>query len=356
MAAPLLVTPGDPRGIGPEVAVKAALGHPGPLVLVGDGPAISAEALRQGLGLQEVARLDATEAGCALLEPPPGPEPVEVRALRLAVQACLDGQARGLVTGPIHKARLAARGFPHPGHTDFLGVLCGVQRPVMAFVGRRLRVVLATVHLPLREVPGALDQAGLLHAMRTAHAALRRDLGVPEPILAVCGLNPHAGDAGLIGREEIEIIGPTCDLLRVEGLDVRGPMSAETAARDAAEGRADLLVAMYHDQGLIPLKLLDFGHAVNWTLGLPIVRTSVDHGTADDIAGRGIADPGSMVAAIALAERVAAVRSALQGSTTATDALGARSVVPDAEVSCPEAAKPRREGGASMAKWMPTRS
>jgi 4-hydroxythreonine-4-phosphate dehydrogenase len=308
VAAPLLVTPGDPKGVGPEVAVKAALDHTGPLVLVGDGPAIRAEAARHGLALFEVRHLDEACAGCALLEPPPGDEPVEVRALRLAVRACLDGEARGLVTGPIHKARLAARGFPYPGHTDFLGALCGVERPVMAFVGRRLRVVLATVHCPLKEVAGALTVAGLRHVMRTAHAALRADLGIAAPVLAVCGLNPHAGDAGLLGREEIEIIGPACEALRAEGLDIRGPYSAEAAARDTAAGRADLLVAMYHDQGLVPLKVLDFGHAVNWTLGLPIVRTSVDHGTADDIAGRGTADPGSMIAAIALAERVAAMR------------------------------------------------
>jgi 4-hydroxythreonine-4-phosphate dehydrogenase len=308
VTAPLLITPGDPKGIGPEVAVKAVLSHPGRSILVGDGPAIRAEAARQGLTLVEAGRVKEAGPGCALLEPPPGAEPVEVRALRLAVEACLEGRARGLVTGPIHKARLAAQGFPYPGHTDFLGVLCGVERPVMAFVGRRMRVVLATVHLPLREVPDALDQEGLLHVMRTAYAALREELGIPAPSLAVCGLNPHAGDAGLLGREETEVIGPVCDTLRAEGLDVRGPCSAEAAARDAADGRADMLVAMYHDQGLIPLKVLDFGHAVNWTLGLPIVRTSVDHGTADDIAGRGIADPGSMLAAIALAERIAAIR------------------------------------------------
>ncbi|MFH1463269.1 MAG: 4-hydroxythreonine-4-phosphate dehydrogenase PdxA [Pseudomonadota bacterium] len=306
--APLLLTPGDPRGVGPEVAVKAAVRHAGPLVLVGEGGAIRAEAARQGLALVEVERLEQVCGGCALLEPPAGSEPVEVRALRVAVEACLGGRARGLVTGPIHKARLAATGFAYPGHTDFLGALCGVPRPVMAFVGRRMRVVLATVHRPLREVPDALEEAGLLHVMRTAHAALVGDLGIPEPALVVCGLNPHAGDGGLLGREEGEVIGPACDRLRAEGMRVRGPLSAEAAARDAAEGRADMLVAMYHDQGLIPLKVLDFGHAVNWTLGLPMVRTSVDHGTADDIAGRGIADPGSMIAAIRLAERVATVR------------------------------------------------
>ena len=302
---PLLVTPGDPRGVGPEVALKAAAALGGPLVLIGDAEALAVEAGRLGLPLRALASLDQAGTGLGLLAPPAGEEPVEIRALRLAVAACLEGRARALVTGPIHKGRLAALGFPHPGHTGFLGELCGVPRPVMAFVGRRLRVALATVHLPLRDVPGVLSQELLLHVARTAHAALRLRLGIAEPRLAVCGLNPHAGDGGLLGDEEARVIAPACERLRAEGIAARGPLPAESAARDAAEGRADLLVAMYHDQGLIPLKLLDFGHAVNWTLGLPIVRTSVDHGTADDIAGLGIADPGSMIAAIELALRLA---------------------------------------------------
>ena len=265
---------------------------------------ILAEAARQGVSVKSITSLEQAGQGMSLLPPSAGEEPVEVRSIRFAADACLAGRARALVTGPIHKARLAGQGFGFPGHTDFLGELCGVEQPVMAFVGRRLRVVLATIHMPLAQVPHAITREGLLHVVRTAHAALRDQLGIPEPVLVVAGLNPHAGDQGVLGGDELDLIGPVCDELRAEGLRVCGPCSAEAAARDAAEGRADMLVAMYHDQGLVPLKVLDFGHSVNWTLGLPIVRTSVDHGTADDIAGKGIADAGSMLAAMVLADRV----------------------------------------------------
>jgi 4-hydroxythreonine-4-phosphate dehydrogenase len=303
-ALPIIVTPGDPLGVGAEVAIKAAPRLPGRLVLVGEPTWLEAEASACGLVLPRIDAPERAPEGPSLLVPPEGDEPVEVRAIRFGAQACLQGRARALVTGPIHKARLAAQGFGFPGHTDFLGALCGVERPVMAFVGRRLRVVLATIHTPLRAVPDAITREGLLHVLRTADAALRHQLGIERPVLVVAGLNPHAGDDGVLGQEELDLIGPVCEEARAEGLAVCGPISAEAAARDAAEGRADMLVAMYHDQGLVPLKVLDFGHAVNWTLGLPIVRTSVDHGTADDIAGRGLADPGSMLAALRLADRI----------------------------------------------------
>lgn len=293
MTAPLVVTPGDPRGIGPEVAVRALRDLRVDAVLVGDVDAVRAFA-------PDARVVDAiapsTPGDLRVLAPPPG-EPVEVAALRLAVAACLDGRARALVTGPIHKARLAAQGFHHPGHTEFLAELCGVRDPVMAFVGGEVRVALVTVHLPLRAVPDAITRPRVLHTIRAADAALRRDLGLSRPRLVVCGLNPHAGDAGLLGREEIDVIGPACADARAEGIDVVGPVSAETAFQHPG----DLVVAMYHDQGLAPLKRVDFGRSVNWTLGLPIVRTSVDHGTADDLVGTGLARAESMEAAIRLA-------------------------------------------------------
>lgn len=294
---PLVLTPGDPAGIGPEVAVRALEGTDLDVVLVGDVGAVR----RAAPDLPVVAALN-EGAGVRVLCPPDGDEPVEVRALRLAVHACLDGRARALVTGPIHKARLAARGFPYPGHTEFLGALCGVDEPVMAFVGGEVRVALVTVHLPLRDVPAAITPARVLHTLRVADRALRDQLGVATPRLAVCGLNPHAGDSGLLGREEIEVIAPACEAARREGLDVWGPISAETAFHEVE--RADMIVAMYHDQGLAPLKRVDFGRSVNWTLGLPIIRTSVDHGTADDLVGTGRASPASMGAAIELALRL----------------------------------------------------
>jgi 4-hydroxythreonine-4-phosphate dehydrogenase len=297
---PLLITPGDPRGIGAEVAVKAARRLGLDAVLIGE----LQELRRVAPGLPVVSELHEGQGGLRALDPRAlvgDAEPVEIAALRLAVAACLDGRGRALVTGPIHKARLAARGFHHPGHTTFLGELCGVEAPVMAFVGGALRVSLVTVHLPLARVAQAITQPLVQHTLRVSDAELRARLGLARPRLLVCGLNPHAGDGGLLGREELDVIGPAIAAARAEGLAVEGPISAEAAFRWMLDGRADLVVAMYHDQGLAPLKLIDFGRSVNWTLGLPIVRTSVDHGTADDLYGQDRADPASMEAAIQLA-------------------------------------------------------
>jgi 4-hydroxythreonine-4-phosphate dehydrogenase len=305
MPLPLVITPGDPLGVGPEVVAGALKALSLDAVIVGDAAAVE----RWTGPLPRAGRIGPLR-GVALLEPA-GDEPVEVAAIRAGVAACLEGRARALVTGPINKHRLAARGFKHPGHTDFLGELCGVERPVMAFAGGEVRVALVTVHLPLSAVPGALSRDLVAHTARVAHAALRDQLHIPAPRLLVCGLNPHAGDGGLLGREEIEIIAPACALLRAEGVDAAGPMSAEAAFVKARAGGGDMVVAMYHDQGLAPLKALDFGRSVNWTLGLPILRTSVDHGTAEDIAGQGVADPGSMIAALEFAALATlAVRSA----------------------------------------------
>jgi len=309
--APLVITPGDPAGVGPEVAVKAARRLGVDAVLIGDVAAVTRWA--GPLPRVEVVR---PVRGLAILEPAPGDEPVEVRAIRAAHAACLAGAARAMVTGPIHKARLAARGFHHPGHTGFLGELCGVERPVMAFVGGALRVALVTVHLPLAAVPAAITRAAVEHTARVVEGALRERLGIARPRLLICGLNPHAGDGGLLGREEIEVIAPACAALAADGLDVRGPLSAEGAFLAARQGAGDVVVAMYHDQGLAPLKAVDFGRSVNWTLGLPIVRTSVDHGTADDIAGRGVADDASMAAAIRLALQLSAATSRGGPATT----------------------------------------
>lgn len=299
---PIVLTPGDPLGIGPEVAVRAVRETGLDAVLVGDPDAI----LRYAPDAEPVTTLVPCPADgrIRVLTLPPGPEPVEVRALRGAVAACLGGTARALVTGPIHKARLAARGFGHPGHTEFLGELCGVAHPVMAFTGGVFRVALVTVHLPLRAVPDAVTPEAVLHTARTAHVALRAQLGITAPRLLVCGLNPHAGDGGVLGREEIDVIAPAVARLRAEGIDARGPVSAETAFADPTA--CDLIVAMYHDQGLAPLKRGDFGRSVNWTLGLPIIRTSVDHGTADALVGTGLARADSMVAALQLAELLSA--------------------------------------------------
>lgn len=301
MKAPLIVTPGDPAGIGPEVAVKALLAMNLDAVLIG-----RRDAIERWSGPLPRLETPGPVRGLAILEPPRRGEPVEVASIRMAVAACRAGKGRALVTGPIHKERLANQGVRHRGHTELLGELCGVDQPVMAFVGGRVRVALVTVHVPLSVVPTVLTRALVLHVLRTAHAALERQLGVANPRLLVCGLNPHAGDGGVLGWEEREVIGPAVADARDAGIRAEGPMSAETAWRMGVDGQGDMLVAMYHDQGLVPLKVLDFGRTVNWTLGLPIVRTSVDHGTADDIAGQGVADPASMEAALALALKLSA--------------------------------------------------
>ncbi|MCO4746949.1 MAG: 4-hydroxythreonine-4-phosphate dehydrogenase PdxA [Proteobacteria bacterium] len=304
---PLIVTPGDPLGVGPELAARVLRdrelsGSPTAVVLVGDGASIARAADAVNLRLRADGPF-VDGPGVGVVDTSTGDEPAEVGAIRYAVDAITAGRARGLVTGPIHKARLRARGFTYSGHTDFLGALCGAE-PVMAFVGGDLRVALVTVHIPLRAVADAITREAVLHTLKTAHAALERDLGLKAPRLGVCGLNPHAGEDGVLGSEEVAVIGPAVEDARALGIDARGPLSAEAVFRQAAEGQVDLVVAMYHDQGLAPLKLVDFGRSVNWTLGLPIVRTSVDHGTADDIAWTGKADPASFEAALSLAERL----------------------------------------------------
>lgn len=311
MNARVVITPG--MGIGPEVTAKVLVDLPGfdDLLLVGRSAAFVPEAARVGLPVSVLRKPgDPVVPGSVpLFDPGDDPEPTEVAAIRFAARACLAGSAAALVTGPIHKKRLMERGFAFRGHTDFLEHLCGSKRAVMAFVGGELRVGLVTTHVPLMEVGRLLNTTDIIRVVGIVVEALRSDLGLDAPRVAVCGLNPHAGEEGALGTEEIHTIGPACDLLRSRGLGVVGPVSAETAFLGARTGRYDVVIAMYHDQGLAPLKAVDFGRSVNWTLGLPIVRTSVDHGTADDLVGTGKADPSSMRAALALARQIVARRA-----------------------------------------------
>ena len=287
---PILVTPGCPRGIGYEVTAAAlAVLDVGPVVVVGDRAAMAAAGLK-------------TRPGVDLLTPPDAGEPVDVVSVRWSVQACQQGRARALCTGPIHKARLAAAGFAYHGHTDFIGALCRGSTPVMAFVGGSVRVALVTVHHPLRAVPELITRVRVFETLRIVDRALRDQLGLASPRIAVCGLNPHAGEAGLLGREEITDIAPAIADAQAAGINAFGPVSAEEAFMHPES--SDLVLAMYHDQGLAPLKRLDFGSTVNWTMGLPIVRTSVDHGTADALVGTGLARSDSMQAALRLADQL----------------------------------------------------
>jgi 4-hydroxythreonine-4-phosphate dehydrogenase len=226
-----------------------------------------------------------------------------------AVSDASDGVVDAVATAPINKEALRLAGLPWAGHTDLLAHLTGAAHVAMMFHSEPLRVVLATVHIPLAEVPQALTRESLEATIDLTAGELPR-FGIPSPRLAVAGLNPHAGEHGLFGTEEQVTIGPAIEACRARGVDVAGPFPADTIFHRAARGAFDAVIACYHDQGLIPVKLLAFGQAVNVTLGLPIVRTSVDHGTAFDIAGRGIADAGSMIAAVRLAARLGAIPAA----------------------------------------------
>jgi 4-hydroxythreonine-4-phosphate dehydrogenase len=293
---PLVVTAGEPAGIGPELCnALVETDFRDRVVVIGD---------RRQLD----ARLDVIDT----------PFPVQVNAghpsadnaqtlldgLRKAARGCMDGQYAAMVTAPVAKSVIADSGVAFSGHTEFLAEVTDAALPVMMLVAGDLRVALATTHMPLREVPGAITDDLLERVLRILHADLRDKFGIADPEIVVCGLNPHAGESGHLGKEEVDVIAPALEKLRDEGMKLRGPLPADTAFTPAA-GRKDAVLAMYHDQGLPVLKYAGFGHAVNVTLGLPIIRTSVDHGTAFDIAGSGRADPGSLLAAVELAAQLA---------------------------------------------------
>ena len=301
------ITPGDPLGIGAEVGVLAAARAPEGCqpVLVGDRALWErAAALRRvSLGGVEVVPAD-PEA-----DPAWGHVP-ELAAIATAVGGCLDGRWQAVSTGPIHKASLQRLGFPRSGHTPYLADLCGLDpaEAVMMFAGGTLTVVLVTVHVPLADVPRLLSSEGIVRVSRVAADVMRGGWQLPSPRVAVCGLNPHAGEEGMLGGEDIEVVAPAVQALREGGLDASGPWPPDTVFARAVGGEFDLVVALYHDQGLIPVKTLDFGRSVNITAGLPIVRTSVDHGTARDLAWTAQADARPAVAALAMACRLARAR------------------------------------------------
>jgi 4-hydroxythreonine-4-phosphate dehydrogenase len=288
----LAITAGDPSGIGPEIAVKAR-----------EDPRVVAVCRPMIYGPHTTAALAAFPAG--RVNPAAGHAAYD--AIVHATTDALAGRVAAVVTAPINKAAFAAAGYPWRGHTDLLAHLCGSPDVAMMFWSERLRVVLATVHIPLREVPAALSREKVLDVLRLAWRSLPA-FGLPAPRLGVAGLNPHAGEDGLMGTEDREALAPAVAAARAEGIDASGPFPADTIFVRAVRGEFDAVVAGYHDQGLIPVKLVAFGRAVNVTLGLPILRTSVDHGTAFDIARTGVADEGSLVEAILLAARLAAAR------------------------------------------------
>lgn len=315
---------GDPAGVGPEIVSKAWMqraqyGLP-PFVYICDPALISDvpfQVVDQASGAQDVFAGALPVLAHPLAAPAisgnPSAEnaPVTLAALSLAATLCLDGQASAMVTAPVAKEQLYSAGFNAPGQTEFLADACGTHRDdtVMMLAGPSLRVVPLTIHVPLADVAERLTQALIVSRARVTHAALQIDFGIASPRLALCGLNPHAGENGTIGREDIEVIAPAIAQLREEGIDAAGPFAADSLFHPEARARYDAALSMYHDQGLIPIKTLHFYDGVNVTLGLPIVRTSPDHGTAFDIAGKGKADPRSMIAALQMAGSIASRRA-----------------------------------------------
>ncbi len=318
----LALTMGDPAGIGGELTVNAwrALRHTGPAFTAIDDPArligIPVRAVRT---LAEAAAvfpdaLPVLPLALAAAVVPGRPDPANaaaiIESIERAVQLARTGEAAAVVTNPISKAVLYAAGFPHPGHTEFLGALTRCAHPVMMLANDFLRVVPVTVHVGLRAALDRLTTAAIVATTRITAAALREQFGIPAPRLAVAGLNPHAGEGGAMGDEEARLIAPAIAALREDGIAVTGPHPPDTMFTPAARAAYDVAICMYHDQALIPLKTLDMASGVNVTLGLPIIRTSPDHGTAFDIAGRGVADPASLIAALRLAATLAGRRSA----------------------------------------------
>ncbi len=322
----LALTPGEPAGIGPELCVQLAQRpQPAELVAIADPALLEAAAARLGLplvlqelgpaGPQRPGHLSVLPVPLAVASRPGALDPANggyvLATLDAAVDGCLEGRFDALVTGPIHKGAIndylrekdpSASTFS--GHTEYLAARSGGALPVMMLATEGLRVALATTHLPLAAVPAAITGEGLTRVIETLHAALQRHFGAARPCILVCGLNPHAGEDGHLGREEIEVIEPVLDALRRRGWDLRGPLPADTLFTPDRLADADAVLAMYHDQGLPVLKHLGFGRAVNITLGLPLIRTSVDHGTALELAGRGVARVDSLQLAVETAAQM----------------------------------------------------
>jgi 4-hydroxythreonine-4-phosphate dehydrogenase len=302
--APILITMGEPAGVGPEVAVAAFEHFKGrigarPLKLVG----------AQGIFPDHDAILTSAQATRTPGKPDTANAAAVTEAIEIAVTASLNGEAAALVTAPIHKAVLNAAGFPFPGHTEFLAHLTGARRAVMMLASDQLRVVPLTIHMPIAQVPGEITRQAVFDTGEIILTALRREFGILNPRLAVAGLNPHAGEDGMLGGEDLAIIAPAIAALKARGFNIRGPLSADTLFHEEARKSYDAALCMYHDQALIPIKTLNFWDGVNVTLGLPIVRTSPDHGTAFDIAGAGKADARSMIAAVKMAAEMADARA-----------------------------------------------
>lgn len=310
----IALTSGEPAGIGPDICVRLAqTPHAADIVVFAD-PAllqVRADLLHLPLSIDSPDGPRTAQTGGRLRVQPlktrnavqagrldPANSAYVIDMLERATDGCFHGQFDALVTAPVHKGVINDAGIPFTGHTEFLATRCQTPDPVMMLAAGVLRVALATTHLPLKEVPGAITRERLQRVLSTLRDGLRKRFGIAEPHVLVLGLNPHAGEGGHLGREELDVIQPACEAMRAQGMRITGPVSADTAFNPARMGGIDVVLAMYHDQGLPVLKYAGFGDAVNITLGLPIVRTSVDHGTALELAGTGRAEHSSLEAAL----------------------------------------------------------
>lgn len=296
----IAITMGEPAGIGAELVAQLAVrGELSDCVLIGDEQLIkSAIPQAEGLKIQHVPLTNTPVLG----QLDQANAPYVLATIKAAVEGCVSGEYQAMVTCPIHKGVINDAGIPFSGHTEYLAELTATSKVVMMLLNQAMRVALLTTHIPLKDVAAHVTAAELQLVTNILHQDMQRKFGIKQPKIAVCGLNPHAGEGGHIGREELEVMIPALHDLRDQGLDVHGPIPADTLFTPNKVKAYDAILAIYHDQGLAPLKYAGFGESVNITLGLPIIRTSVDHGTALDIAGQGIADAGSLRAALSLAK------------------------------------------------------
>jgi 4-hydroxythreonine-4-phosphate dehydrogenase len=320
---PLLVSSGEPAGIGPDLCLSLAA-HELPLVILGDKEVLAQRAreLNQDLTFIDYqpdspinsapGHLTVLSIPCSApvisgqLNPLNGPYVIEM--LTIATEKCLKGEFAALITAPVHKAVINQAGIKFTGHTEFLAEICKVKTVVMMLACELMKVALVTTHLPLKKVAEAINPNLICAVIEQLHCSLQKDFAIANPIIYVAGLNPHAGEGGYIGREEIDLIIPALDSLRKKAIKVEGPFSADTMFSQQNLEKVDAFVAMYHDQGLSVIKYASFGSAVNVTLGLPIIRTSVDHGTALELAGTGLADASSLLAAVNMAKTMSDAR------------------------------------------------
>jgi 4-hydroxythreonine-4-phosphate dehydrogenase len=333
--APLAITSGEPAGIGPDLCVQLAdTSFSIPFVVIADKKLLQQRAAQLGIAVE----ITDFVAGQKIVRQPGTMSVVDVplaaecypgvlsaansgyvlATLRRALQGCLGGEFSGMVTAPVHKGIINDAGIPFTGHTEFLAEQTGASQVVMMLVGGGMRVALATTHLALRDVSVAITAPLLENVLRILQRDLQGRFGIPNPKILVAGLNPHAGEGGYLGREEIEVMIPVLDRLRTEGMDISEPLPADTLFTPQKLAQCDCVLTMYHDQGLPVLKHASFGQGVNVTLGLPIIRTSVDHGTALDLAGTGKADSGSLIEAVRLAAQMAECEPAQNGARSNT--------------------------------------